>query len=106
MDQADYTRWWQLHLRAARGETLDDAEQAAYEAGLTALDREERTQGQDASLELLLQLKAEVERLETTHAQLQSKSQRLDRQIWTLEGAYAVLTGRELDGQSYATSPV
>jgi len=105
MDQADYTRWWQLHLRAARGETLDNAEQAAYEAGLTALDREEQTTGQDADLKLLQQLKAEVERLETTHALLQSKSRRLDRQIWTLEGAYTVLTGLELGGQSYVTSP-
>ncbi len=106
MDRANYARWWQLHLRAARGEALDDAEQAAYEAGLTALDREEQIKGQDAELELLRQLKAEVARLETTHAQLQTRSHRLDRQIWTLEGAYTVLTGLELGGQSYVTSPV
>jgi len=88
IDQTTYQQWWQLHIRAARGESLSAGEQAVYEAGLTELDAEEKPLWQDANLDLLRRLKAEVERLEATHAQLQARSQRLDRRIWTLEGAY------------------
>ena len=95
MDQTTYERWWQLHLQAARGGTLDPTERALYEAGLDALDPEEQAQWADTDLALLRQLRAEVERLETSHAQLQARSQRLDRQV-TLEGAYMSLTGFEL----------
>jgi hypothetical protein len=106
MDQTTYQQWWQLHLRAARGESLSAGEQASYEAGLTELDTEEKQQWEDANLALLRQLKAEVERLETAHAELQVRSQRLDRRIWTLEGAYMSLTGLELSSQSHVASPV
>ena len=105
MDQTTYERWWQLHLKAARGGALDPTERALYEAGLATLDSEEQAQWADTDLALLRQLRAEVERLETTHAQLQARSQRLDRQIWTLEGAYMSLTGLELGKQGYVTSP-
>jgi len=37
MDDAKYRRWWQLHLRVARGETLNPAEQAEYARGLKCL---------------------------------------------------------------------
>ncbi len=107
MDQTAYERWWQLHFRVAKGEELDSAEQAIYAAGLMEMDADEgKTQWENSSLAMLRRLRAEVERLETTHAQLQTKSRRLDRQIWTLEGAYMMLTGRELSGQGYAPSPI
>jgi len=106
MDQTTYERWWQLHLQAARGGTLNPTERDLYEAGLVALDSAEKTQWEEAELALLRQLKAEVERLEMLHAQLQAKSNRLDRQIWTLEGAYMSLTGLELSKQTYGASPV
>jgi len=106
MDQTTYARWLQLHVRVAKGEELDAAERAVYEAGLMDLDAEEKTQWENSDLTTLRRLKAEVESLETTHVQLQAKSHRLDRQIWTLEGAYMVLTGLELSGQDYAPFPV
>ena len=106
MDQAIDRQWWQLHIRAARGESLIAGEQAVYDAGLAELDAQEKLLWEDANLDLLRHLKAEVERLEATHAQLQAKSQRLDRRIWTLEGAYMGLTGLELGGQSHVASPV
>ena len=106
MDQATYARWWSLHARAARGENLDTAERAAYEAGLANLDADEKIAWGDDAVTLLRQLRSEVERLEQAHAQLQARSQQLDRQIWTLEGAYMSLTGFELSSQGYATSPV
>jgi hypothetical protein len=103
MDDTTYSRWWQLHRRVARGDNLDPAEQTEYETGLAALDYEEKRQWEDADLAVLRELKAEVERLEMAQAQLQSKSHRLDRQIWTLEGAYMMLTGLELGNQGYVT---
>ena len=106
MDQATYDRWWQLHLRVAKGEVLESTERATYEGGLAVLDAEERAQFGDASLTVLRNLKAEVDLLEATHAKLQAKSTRLDRQIWTLEGAYMMLTGFSLSGQGHAPSPV
>ena len=106
MDQATYDRWWQLHLRVANGEGLDSTERATYEAGLAVLDTEERAQFDDASLTVLRNLKAEVDSLEATHAKLQARSTRLDRQIGTLEGAYMMLTGFSLGGQGHATSPI
>lgn len=106
MDHAIDQQWWQLHIRAAKGESLSAGEQAVYEAGLAELDAEEQLLWQDANLDLLRRLKAEVERLEATHAQLQATSQRLDRRIWTLEGAYMGLTGLELSSHSHAAPPV
>jgi len=105
MDQASYQQWWLLHLRAARGESLSAGEQAIYEVGLAELDAEEKLLWEGADLDLLRRLKGEVERLEATHVQLQAASQRLDRRIWMLEGAYMGLTGLELSSQSHA-SPV
>lgn len=106
MDQATYQQWWQLHIRAARGESLSAGEHAIYEAGLAELDAEEKLLFEDANLDLLRRLKAEVERLEATHAQLQARSQRLDQRIWMLEGAYMGLTGLELSSQSHVASPL
>ena len=100
MDQTTYMRWWQLHLRVAQGEELDAAERVIYAAGLTELDAEEKTQWEDGNLTMLHRLRAEVESLETAHAQLQARSQSLNRQIWTLEGAYMALTGVEFYGPS------
>ena len=102
MDQTTYERWWQLHLRVAKGEELDAAERVIYAAGLTELDAEEKTQWENGNLTMLRRLRAEVESLETAHAQLQVRSQHLNRQIWTLEGAYMALTGLELSSQGYA----
>jgi len=104
MDQAAYQHWWQLHIRVARGDGLNASELALYEAGVAELDAEEQAQWEDANIERLRQLKAAVDRLEATHAQLQAKNQQLDRRIWTLEGAYMSLTGLELSSQHYVAS--
>lgn len=41
MEEKEYQIWWQLHRRAAKGETLSAAESQLYEAGLAALEAEE-----------------------------------------------------------------
>jgi len=42
MDATTSQRWWQLHLRVAKGESLGLSEQTEYESGLEALDQEEK----------------------------------------------------------------
>jgi hypothetical protein len=106
MDDTTYRGWWKHHQRVVRGETLNPAEQAEYDAGLAVFDYEEKKQLEDGDLAVLRTLRAEEKRLETAQVQLQAKNQRLDRQIWTLEGAYMMLTGLELDNPGYAASPV
>ena len=106
MDQKTYERWWQLHLSVARGEVLEVSEQVLYQAGLEELDAEEKASWEDENLRTLRKLKAEMEQLERGHAELQSKSRTLDRQIWLLEGAYMGLTGLELSGQNHAASQI
>jgi hypothetical protein len=61
MVTSDYERWWQLHLRVARGETLSAPEQVAYQAGLDQLDQEE-AQGEPEGLVALRILRTQIER--------------------------------------------
>ncbi len=105
MSEKEDERWWQLHLRVCLGETLDAAEQAVYAEGLANRDAAERSQLHAADLAELQRLKAEVAKLEANRARLEAKSDWLNRQIWTLEGAYMVLTGFQLSSQDYATIP-
>jgi hypothetical protein len=104
MDDARYQRWWRLHLRVARGETLNPTERAEYEAGLTVLDQEEKEQLKPESVTTLRRLRARVEQLRRVHAALLAKSARLDEQIIALERAYRALTGYELASEPYASS--
>ena len=104
MDNARYQRWWQLHLRVARGETLNPTERAEYEAGLEALDQEEKEQFQPESVTMLRRLRAQVEQLRRVHAELLAQSARLDERIAALERAYRALTGYELATDPHASS--
>jgi len=88
MDDARYQRWWRLHLRVARGETLNPTERAEYEAGVEVLDQEEKEQLKPESVTTLRKLRARVEQLRRVHAELLAKSARLDEQIVALERAY------------------
>ena len=106
MEQSTHERWWQLHVRTAKGEDLDPGERETYEAGLSDLDADEKKQMKNGDLLMLRRLKSEVENLETTNAQLQARTHRLDRQIWTLEGACMALMGLELSSLDNAPSPV
>jgi len=74
--------WWELHLRVARGETLNDEERASYEAGLQQRHAVERLDGDLASLRAA---RARVAVLEAEQAQLGSHHRALDEKIAALE---------------------
>lgn len=105
MSETNNERWWSLHLQVSKGEALNAVERRLYEEGLATLDAAEEAQLRASDLAELQRLKLEVEKLETTRARLSARSDRLDRQIWTLEGAYMILTGFQLSSQDYATAP-
>lgn len=96
MDEKTYKRWWQYHLRVARGETLTPAEQVEYEAGVKRLDQEEGEQLQTNGLAALRQARAQIEQLRIVNTQLLAKSAGLDRRIVALEKSYQALTGYPL----------
>lgn len=82
MDEATYKVWWPLHIRAAKGETLNAEEQAIYEAGCRASDAEERLDGR---LEELKQARQRTEELEAERARLQARYEALRAEIAELE---------------------
>ena len=82
MDSTTYERWWPLHLRVARGESLGAEEQAFYEAGRTELEQEEQLVDSTGELR---QAQAQVAALEAERAALASRSQQLDAEIVMLE---------------------
>lgn len=104
MNDTRYQRWWRLHLRIARGETLNPTEQAEYETGLGALDQEEKEQLKPENMSALRGLRTQVMQMRKVHAALLAKSARLDEQIIVLERAYRALTGYELASEPYASS--
>ncbi len=76
MDQAEYERWWQLHIRVARGESLTSAENRAYEVGRLELEKTEgfgELAAAKQAREQLVALDAERDRLEQRRKQLDSE---------------------------------
>jgi hypothetical protein len=82
MDETAYQAWWRLHLRVARGESLNVEERAAYEAGLVQLQQEEHLQG---GLAALRQARAAVAVLEEQRRQGHTQREQLEAEIATLE---------------------
>jgi predicted nuclease with TOPRIM domain len=82
MDEATYKEWWPLHIRAAKGETLNAEEKAIYEAGCRALDAGEILDGR---LEELKQARQRTEELEAERARLQTRYEALRAEIAELE---------------------
>jgi hypothetical protein len=93
MDEDEYKAWWNLHIRVARGETLTQAEQQVYEAGVQSLDREERISG---DLTRLKALRARVSELEAENGRLREQRRLLDEQIAAIESHLSAETQQEL----------
>ncbi len=104
MNEIEYRRWWQLHLRVAKGETLSPQEQIVYQAGIRLLDQEEENLLSAGNLALLRRLRSQVQALSQLHTKLASQSEQLNERIAFLEQAYKQLTGYELALDSHATS--
>lgn len=82
MDVSEYAAWWPLHLRVARGETLNADEQSRYESIRDELDR-------DDELPLLVDAKharSDLRQLEAERDELERRRQQLDSRITVLEG--------------------
>src|SRR5581483_11328875 len=92
MEASVYKIWSQLHLRVARGETLTAEEQAAYDAGIQELDREEKIEGDIARLR---QLRASLAQLEVENTRLREERQQLDAQIAAVEARLSQETRQE-----------
>src|SRR5690349_3632630 len=84
MDQATYQRWWALHLRAARGESLDPGEQALFESGRRQLEQEEDLSGQGNELS---RAHADLSALESERSSLEARRRQLEAEITRLEAA-------------------
>ena len=87
MDRATYRKWWQWHLRVARGESLSRDEQFSYDAGRRELETQERFSEATSAREAREALAA----LEEDHARLEKRRAQLDAEIVALESR---LTGQ------------
>jgi len=85
MDEANYQRWWPLHIKAAKGEALTTDEQSFYDAGLCRLHREEQLH---ADPEKLNELEAEIARVERENAELASKRLQLETRLRRIESRH------------------
>ena len=81
MDNMTYHKWWQWHVRVARGETLFGDERMAYQVGLAELDKEEPLAATVDARELRQSLVA----LQKDHWELEQQRLELDAEITTLE---------------------
>ena len=71
IDQQTYQRWWNLHLRVARGDKLDSADQAFYESVRQQLEGEETLRAPAPELGAL---QAVIKSLESEHSGLEARS--------------------------------
>jgi hypothetical protein len=85
MDEATHKKWWPLHYRVAKGETLSTEERAEYEAGLQQLYAEEEAQLAPRRIERMREERKRREELEAERARLQAQYDALRAQIATLE---------------------
>jgi hypothetical protein len=81
VDQAAFQRWWEMHLRLARGHVLNAEERALYEAGRQELERDERLQ----ELQTTKQARERLQALEAERSQLERRRLQLESEIAALE---------------------
>lgn len=76
-----YQEWWQLHLRTARGDTLNAAERIRFDALRDELESAEEFRLLDKAREA----REELRELERERVRLDQRRQRLDEEIISLE---------------------
>lgn len=92
MDNSAYQDWWQLHLRAARGEALAPEERNTYQAGLSSLERDESLHAVTDARQARQQWIA----LDTEYSALEQRRQQLDTEIAELESRLSEQTRQYL----------
>lgn len=103
MTNLEYERWWSLHLRVAKGETLSPQDEREYTTGLSQLDSETAsTDGE--TITYLRTLRAAINRAVSLHTELTTRSAELDRKIVGLETNYQRLTGQALNWEPHASA--
>ncbi|MCB9148740.1 MAG: hypothetical protein H6641_08255 [Caldilineaceae bacterium] len=105
MTESEYQKWWEYHIRVARGEVLNELEAAIYSAGLDELDRAEAEEMELLSLANLRQLRGQIQQRTSSLGQLMQRNEKFGRQITELEQAYEKLTGYSLLMDSHVSSP-
>jgi hypothetical protein len=96
MDEATHNKWWPLHYRVAKGETLSAEEQAQYEVGLQQLYAEEEAQLAPQRIERLREGRKRREELEAERSRLQSRYDALRAEIAALEARFSEPTRKLL----------
>lgn len=102
MGKFEYEEWWQLHLRVAKGESLNAEELGLYNRGLEEQHLAEEDINQDL-IEHLRQLRGQLDQLIVKNDLLHKQQNQLDQKIAVLESAYQTLTGQPITSASYAT---
>ena len=87
-----YQRWWELHVRVARGERLSPADRVVYDAGR----RELEDNGNSEPLQNAKQAREELRDLEVQRRRLEQRRQELDAEITAIESALARKPGNSL----------
>src|SRR5438132_12101449 len=93
IDQQTYQRWWNLHLRVARDDKLDSADQAFYESVRQLLEGEETPRAPAPDLGAL---QAVIKSLESEHCRLEARRRQLDTEIAALESSLSKSLGPPL----------
>lgn len=94
MNQQDYDRWWPLHLRASRGESMSDADRQFYADWLRRL---QCTENVPAEWPALSAARRAVGELEQQQATLRARRNVLESEISAIEAALGKQT-RQLLG--------
>ena len=93
IDQQTYQRWWNLHLRVARGDKLDSADQAFYESVRQQPEGEETLRALAPDLGAL---QAVIKSLESEHSGLEARRRQLETEIAALESSLRKSIGQPL----------
>jgi hypothetical protein len=93
IDQQIYQRWWNLHLRVARGDKLDSADHAFYESVRQHLEAEETLHAPAPDLGAL---QAVIKSLESEHSGLEARRRQLETEIAALESSLSKSIGQPL----------
>ncbi|MBI1831541.1 MAG: hypothetical protein HYR84_08840 [Planctomycetes bacterium] len=93
----DYSTWWQLHLRTARGESLSAREQREYDSEMARQDRDAAPLVCD--LETLKKLRSEASALGKANGALRQRLVTLEEETRQVERALGQKTRAALGVQ-------